>query len=116
VRDQLPIRTARRKTRQQERERLGIAVPLCVLCVQDHHTAGGHHDAQLTAPLCKMHHQEMHEQLLRAGIPLGYEPDVNRRVALALRAAAVYDRARADAMDRWASLLEDSPKRGTANE
>ncbi len=106
MRDQQPIRTARRKARQQERERLGIAVSPCVLCIQEHHPAGQNHDSQLTAPLCEMHHREIHEQLLRAGISLQYEPDEVKRVALALRAAAVYDRARADAMDRWAGLLE----------
>jgi len=106
VSDQRPIRTARRRARQQERERLGIAVPPCVLCIQEHHTAYKRHDPQLKAPLCEMHHREIHEQLLRAGISPLYEPDEVKRVALALRAAAVYDRARADAMDRWAGLLE----------
>jgi hypothetical protein len=33
------------------------------------------------------------------------EPNKTKRVATALRAAAVYDRARADAMDRWANRL-----------
>jgi len=106
MRDQRPIRTARRKVRQQERGHLGIAVPPCVLCIQEHHPAGQNHDSQLTDLLCEMHHREIHERLLRAGISLRYEPDEVRRVALALRAAAVYDRARADAMDRWACLLE----------
>jgi hypothetical protein len=31
-----------------------------------------------------------------------------KRVAKALRSAAVYDRARADAMDRWAASLDPS--------
>jgi hypothetical protein len=98
----------RRKTRQQERERLGIAVPPCILCIQDHHTAGKHHDPHLKAPICEMHHREIHEQLLRAGISLKYERDKVKRVASALRSAAVYDRTRADAMERWASLLDQS--------
>ena len=112
MRDQRPIRTARRKARQQERERLGIAVSPCVLCIQEHHTAGRYHDPQLKDRICEMHHREIHEQLWRLGISLRYEPDEVKRVALALRAAAVYDRARADAMDRWASLLESSSKKG----
>jgi hypothetical protein len=43
--------------------------------------------------------------MLRAGVVLAYEKDPIKRVAMALRAAAVYDRARADAMERWADLL-----------
>jgi hypothetical protein len=56
--------------------------------------------------MCEMHHRRIHEQLMRAGISPLHEPDVIKRVALALRSAAVYDRDRADAMDRWANLLE----------
>ena len=106
MRDQNPIRTARRKARQGERERNGIAASPCVLCIEDHHTAGKHHDSLLTAPLCRMHHRDIHEQLLRAGIPLTFEPDEFKRAALALRSMAVYDRARAGAMERWATLLD----------
>jgi hypothetical protein len=80
------------KTRQRERENKGIAVPPCPLCIQSHHTAGRRHDPQLTAQICEMHHRAIHEQILRAGICLEYEPDRVKRVALALRAAAVYDR------------------------
>ena len=115
MKDQRPIRTARRKTRQVERGSRGIAVPPCDLCIQEHHTAGRHHDPQLKAPLCERHHREIHEQILRAGISLRYESDVIQRVAMAIRAAAVYDRARADAMERWASLLESTSKRGKDN-
>ncbi len=107
MRDQSPIRTARRKTRQRERESRGLAVAPCILCIQDHHTAGRHHDPELTAPLCEKHHREIHEQLLQAGVLLTFEPRPNLRVAQALRAAAVYDRRRADAMERWADLLDE---------
>ena len=103
-----PIRTARRKTRQQERERQGIAVPPCSLCIDEHHTAGRKHDRELKVPLCEMHHREIHEQMFRGKISLRHKPDAIKRVATALRAAAVYDRARADAMDRWASWLEST--------
>lgn len=102
-----PIRTARRVTRQKERESRGLAVPPCTLCVQDHHTAGRRHDDALTDPLCGMHHREIHEQMLRAGISLRYESKVRKRVAQAMRAIAVYDRKRADAIDRWADLLDE---------
>jgi hypothetical protein len=111
MKDQRPIRTARRKARQLERESLGIAVSPCVLCIEDHHTAGGHHDPQLTAPLCQMHHRGIHERLLRVGVSLTFEPNRLKRAALALRAMAVYDRARADAMDRLAALLDEPRKK-----
>jgi hypothetical protein len=89
----------------------GIAVPPCDFCIQEHHTAYRKHDAYLIAPLCEKHHLQVHEQLLRAGVSPRYERAAVKRVAAALRAAAVYDRARADAMDRWASLLENTSKR-----
>jgi hypothetical protein len=63
-----------------------------------------------------MHHRMIHEQLMQAGISPHYEPDKVKRVALALRSAAVYDRNRADAMERWASLLEQSEKGEEQNE
>ena len=106
MKDQLPIRTARRTTRRQDREQQGLAVSPCVLCIEAHHTAGKHHDQQLTAPLCLKHHRQMHEEILRAGVPLTLEHDKVKRVANALRAAAIYDRARADAMERWADTLD----------
>jgi len=108
MRDQQPIRTARRKARREERERQGLATTPCMLCIHRHHTAGQHHDSLLTAPLCEMHHREIHEQMLRAGVSLRYEPDRCKRVAMALRAMAVYGRAQADAMDRLADLLDES--------
>lgn len=49
----------------------------------------------------------MHEKMLRAGISLTYEPDKYKRVAKALRALAVYDHAKADAIQRFADLLDD---------
>jgi hypothetical protein len=106
MRDQHPIRTARRRVRQDERVRLGLAATACILCIQEHHTAGRNHDPKLRAPLCEKHHREIHEQILRTGISLRYERNVNKRAAMALRAMAIYGRAQADAMDRLADLLE----------
>jgi hypothetical protein len=106
MRDQHPIRTARRKVWQQEREQLELAVMPCVLCIEQHHTAGQNHDPKLKTPICEKHHREMHEQMLRTEISLRPERDDSRRAAMALRAMAVYGRAQADAMDRWADLLE----------
>jgi hypothetical protein len=106
VKDQRPIRTARRKLRQKERQQNGTAVAACVLCIEKHHTAGRRHDPELTDSLCEKHHRAVHEEMRRAEIGLGFEPDQKKRVAMALRAVAVYDRARADAMDRWAASLD----------
>ena len=116
IRDQRPIRTARRGARQRERQRLGIAASPCLLCIEEHHVAGRNHDPLLTAPLCQKHHREMHELLLRSGISLSYEPNPTKRVALALRATAIYMRAQAEAMERWASLLEGQQLGGIDNE
>jgi hypothetical protein len=106
--DPRPINTARRKARQDERERLGLAVPPCVLCIQDHHVAYRSHDSVLTAPVCEMHHREIHEQLLRSGVSPLYEGNPVKRVRLALQAIAVFLRALAGAMDRMANLLDRS--------
>jgi len=106
--DQSPIRTARRKVRRVERERLGLATTPCILCIEDHHSAGKNHDSQLAASLCELHHREIHEQMLRAGISLRYEPNPVIRAAMALRAMAIYGRAQADAMDRLADSLDQS--------
>ena len=106
MRDQQPIRTARRRLRQKEHQKNGTAVVACVLCIEKHHTAGRRHDPELTDSLCEKHHRAVHEELRRTGICLGFEPDKKKRVAMALRAVAVYDRARAEAMDRWAASLD----------
>jgi hypothetical protein len=76
--------------------------------MQKHHTAGQNHDRQLTTPICELHQREIHEQILRAGVSLRYEPDPVSRVAKALRAMAIYGRAQADAMNRLADLLDQS--------
>jgi hypothetical protein len=112
MKDRQPIRTARRNVRRDDRERLGLAQTPCVLCIDDHHTAGQKHDSTLTVPTCKKHHREIHEQMLRAGISLRYERDPIKRVAKAMRAIAVYRRAEADAMDRWADLLDNQGGHG----
>jgi hypothetical protein len=106
MRDQQPIRTARRKQRQEEREKNGVAVAACVLCIEEHHTAGRRHDPQLTDSLCEKHHRAVHEDMRRAGVSLSFDPDPKKRIANALRSVAVYDRSRAAAMERWAASLE----------
>lgn len=108
MRDRKPIRTARRNVKRLERERLGLAVTPCLLCIVMHHTAGQNHDSLLKAPLCEMHHLEIHEQMLREGVSLRYESDPVIRAEMALRGMATYGRAQADAMDRIADSLAES--------
>jgi len=73
-----------------------------------HHTAGRNHDSLLQAPLCEMHHREIHEQMHCEGISLRTESDQVTKVEMAMRAQAVFMREGADAMDRWADLLAES--------
>jgi hypothetical protein len=101
MRDRNPIRSARRKVNQAE------TLP-CALCIEMHHTAGRNHDSLLQAPLCEVHHREIHEQMLREGISLRTENDPVTKVEMAMRAMAVYRRDEADAMDRLADLLAES--------
>jgi len=108
MKDQNPIRTARRKGRKAERQSLGLAAIRCAWCIEEHHPAGRNHDVEFTVPLCQKHHDEMHEMMRRAGISLALEADPKRKVAMALRSIAVYHRAEADAFERFADLLEQS--------
>jgi hypothetical protein len=55
-----------------------------------------------------MHHRKVHEEMLRAGVSLEFEPNPRKRVAMALRGLAVYHHAEADAFERMADLLEQS--------
>jgi hypothetical protein len=106
MRDRQPIRTARRKARQHEREELGLAVSPCIFCIEEHHVAGRKHDPLFTDSVCQKHHREITEQLRRADVSMSYEPDAKKRVAVALRAIIVYDRKRAEAIERLADLLD----------
>jgi hypothetical protein len=77
------------------------------LCVHDHHTAGQNHDPLLTDQLCEKHHRKIHELLLQAGVSLRFEQNPLKRAALALQAIAIYDVARAEAIQRLATSLTD---------
>jgi hypothetical protein len=69
-----------------------------------------------TDSVCQKHHREITEQLLRAGVSMSYEADPKKRVAVALRAIAVYDRKRADAIERLADLLDQQQWKEKLNE
>jgi hypothetical protein len=112
VTDQTPIRTARRKARRDERERAGIAVPPCPLCIHEHHVVGRNNDPKYVVDRCEKHHRHRHEVMRQAGVSLAPEPDPVLRIANSMRALAVHKReeamSEADAFERWASELEQA--------
>lgn len=110
MRDPNPRMTARRKTRQKEREDAGVAVPPCPDCIHEHHVVGQRHDRDFVVNRCERHHRGRHELLRKAGISLTPKSNDHARIAAALRALAVHKRAEAtseaDAFERWAEALE----------
>jgi hypothetical protein len=107
--DENPIRTARRLSRRHEQDR-------CLLCgrtgvlIELDHTAGRNHDALLTSPLCRACHAGVTELRLRADADMRRQPNSVQRVKCALTATAVFLHMLADALRRWAELLEPPSK------
>lgn len=134
MRDQLPIRTARRKA--QREERLGRDSS-CLLCgygclesltrvtqqwlqakgfytkqlnarlLEDHHIAGEAHDPDLLVTLCLNCHREITEGLAREGISMRPEKDLRKLIASVLRGSAVLFEFLAKSYRKWAALLEN---------
>jgi hypothetical protein len=109
MRDENPIPTARRISRRAEQGR-------CSICgrnarTEDHHVAGRHHDATLTAPLCRAHHDQLTEDLRVADVDMRYTPDSQERLRRALKATAVFLWALGEGLWRWAEALRESEKR-----
>jgi len=104
--DETPIKTARRNTRRLEQGR-------CLLCgrtgvlIELDHTAGQHHDEFLKAPLCIPCHAMITEFRRRADADMRIQPSSVRQVKCALKATAVFLRALAEAMFRWAELISE---------
>jgi hypothetical protein len=124
VKDQNPIRTARRRTRQVNR--LGTDSPICFRCgcaevallkkvsrrfLEDHHIVGEAHDPDLTEFLCRNCHYLATENLLQAGVSMFPEPDPVKRIANELRALSVHHQTLADKHNRMANELEALPVR-----
>ena len=97
-----PVKSALRKFRREQRP----PRKFCSHCIQADHTAGRNHDASLTYDLCEYHHWLLTQKRLDAGADMRFQSDPVKRVACALRADAVFCREHADAMERWADLLE----------
>jgi len=125
VRDQKPIRTARRKV--QRLRKLGTDFPVCLYCgcsevallrpvskrfLEDHHILGESHDPKLTAFLCRNCHYLATENLLRADVSMLPEPEPLKRAAIMLRALSVHHRMLSDTHWQLATSLEELHTRG----
>lgn len=67
----------------------------CVICgtrstVERHHVGGRRHLAWLTAPLCNVHHKQLHRLLKTAGIDLEYTFDPVERLIRATKALSIF--------------------------
>ena len=113
------VNTALRQAKRAVRIPEGSCCLLCLLsdpvCLVEvdrtflelHHIVGRIHDGQLTVWLCRNCHALATEGLLAAGASMRREPDPSKRVALMLRALAVFLKMLAEAVQRWAALLEE---------
>lgn len=133
MRDQNPIRTARRKTLRKNR--LG-SYAFCLFCgysclesltdvsrkwleakgiskdridhlLEKHHIVGEAHDPDLTVTLCLNCHREITEGLACEGVSMHPEKNVYKLIALMLRGSAVLFEFLATSYRKWASLLEN---------
>jgi len=78
------------------------------LCLQDEHTAGRNHDFELIfSGICPKHQDQITEARRDADISMVFERNPVKRVVLALKATSVFLHMLADAMWRWATLLEN---------
>ena len=81
--------------------------------LQDHHVVGRSHDGKLIVLLCANCHLLVHRRYLDAGVDLQFEPDSLKRVALMLRARAVFATLEAERFCEWADLLDKTTKEDT---
>jgi hypothetical protein len=103
VKDENPIKTARRGLRRKEQDR-------CLLCgrkiqIEQHHVAGRNHDSEFTSPLCQPCHALATENLRRADVSMRYEPNAVQRTRKALKGTVVFLRMLTEALLRWAESL-----------
>jgi len=71
------------------------ASPHCVICgtratVERHHLGGRSHLVWLTAPLCLVHHNQLHRLLKTAGVDLEYTADPVERLIRATKAISIF--------------------------
>ena len=133
MRNQQPIRTARRKVRREDRlgsdafclfcgyaclesltqvsrkwlEERGVPKDRIDRLLEEHHIFGDAHDPDLTITLCLNCHREITEGLAREGVSMRPEKNLRKLIALILRASAVLFDFLAASYRKWASLLEN---------
>jgi hypothetical protein len=136
MRDQQPIRTARRKTLRIDRlgnnafclfcgyaclealtnvsrkwlEARGISKYWIDRLLELHHIVGEARDPDLTITLCLNCHREITEGLAREGVSMHPEASLYKLIAAMLRASAVLFDFLAVAYRKWASHLEHQPE------
>jgi len=133
MKDQQPIRTARRRVAMQNRlgsnafclfcgyaclealtlvtrrwlEERGIAQHQLDRLFEQHHIFGQNHDSEATVTLCLNCHREITEKLAREDVNMRPEKNLHKLIALILRASAVLFDTLAAIYRKWASLLEN---------
>jgi hypothetical protein len=100
-----PLRAARRKAKRV----IHPPKPRCIFCLETEHPAGRNHDFALTFPdICQKHHDQVTEARRDADINPEFERNPVRRVAFALKSVSVFLHMLADAMWKWADVIEQS--------
>ena len=72
-----------------------IRKPACVICgdrsnTQQHHIGGRRHLVWITAPLCRVHHDQLHRLLKIAGVDFEYTADPVERLIRATKAISIF--------------------------
>jgi len=133
MRDQSPIRTARRQVLREDRigsqafclfcgyaclesltqvsrkwlEAKGISPSRLDRLLEEHHIIGDAHDPDLMVTLCLNCHREITEGLACEGVSMHPEKNLRRLIALVFRASAVLFESLASSYRKWAKLLEN---------
>lgn len=133
MRDQQPIRTARRRVLREDRlgdnsfclfcgyacleslttvsrkwlEGRGVSKDWIDGLLEKHHVVGEAHDPDLTVTLCLNCHREITEGLVREGVSMHPEKNSLKLIALVLRASAAFFESLAASYRKWAALLEN---------
>ena len=86
--------------------------PACVICgnrsdTERHHVGGRRHLVWLTAPLCLIHHNQLHRLLRTAGVDLEYTRDPVERLIRATKAISIFMCMVQDALHELRSLETD---------
>ena len=86
----------------------GIPAELLDRLLEDHHVHGKSHDPTLLVTLCLNCHREITEKLMREGISMRPEKNVQKFIALKLKGSAVLLESLASSFRDSASSLEES--------